>query len=568
MTRPIAHWPLKGDAGDKAGRHPGVAHDVTFVEGPLPGTGAVRFGQGQSRIEVPPAPELMLGSRDFTFLAWIRCPAVMRGNFGEILGKFHGPARCGLTLCVAGSSPGYNAMSDTRHVHFGIDDAYLGPWEDCGKPWPSNALVSDLVVFEGALYAGISDAALPEEAARVFRWKGGTEWEDCGRLGRDPGHLSVQSMLVHGGRLYAGTGVWDWVRAAGQDGFTPALSHVFVYEGGQRWRDLGQVGASVRVLTLASFDGCLYAGLDRAGGGHVFRLEGERWVDCGSLNGDNVETLMPMDGALFGATHKMIYRYAGKQEWRLIGNQPHSITQIHSMRTYRGQLYIGTWPHAYVLRHEGGTDWSAVGCLGLPLGPGTKLINEVNALTVHNGKLFAGVLPKSQVYRYEKDNQWTLLGNLATRPDWSQDKVPSWGRVTCMASFRGRLMAGTGVCQARSIDGDAEGNQGRVLACQAGLMVSHEKDIGTDWTHVAAVREGRSLRLYLNGRLAATAKGPDGLTFDLGNPEPLLIGNGPQGPFAGDLSDVRLYDAPLAETEIAALQAGRVGQERGENRFP
>ncbi|MSS70566.1 MAG: LamG domain-containing protein [Candidatus Latescibacteria bacterium] len=557
MNSLIAHWPLKGNAGDRTGRHPGAAHDVGYVEGPSPGTGAVRFGPGRSRIEVPTSPGLMLGSRDFTVSAWVRCPAVMRGNFGEILGKFHGPARCGFTLCVAGSSPGYNAMCDTRHVHFGIDDAYLGPWQDYGRPWPSNGLVSDLAVYEGSLYAGISDASDPRDAARVFRWAGGTEWEDCGRLGSDPGHLSVQSMLVHAGRLYAGTGVWDWVRSAGKDGFAPAPSHVFVHEGGRRWRDLGQVGESVRVLTLASFDGFLYAGLDRVGGGHVFRMEGDRWVDCGSLNGDNVENLMPMDGALHGATHTRIYRLEGEGGWRLLGDRPHSITQIHSMRAYGGRLHIGTWPHAYVLRHEGNTDWARVGCLGLPLGPGTPLINEVNDLTVHNGKLYAGVLPKSQVYRFEKDDQWTLLGSLATRPDWSQDRLPSWGRVSCMASFQGRLMAGTGVCQARSIDCDPEGNHGRVLACQAGLMASHEKDIGADWTHVAGVREGRDLRLYLNGRLAATARGPDRTTFDLGNPEPLLLGNGPQGPFSGDLGDVRLYDGALGDPEIVELHAAR-----------
>ena len=241
MTECIAHWPLNGDARDSTGKHSGICHDVTFVDGPSPAAGAVRMGAGQSRIEVPTAPDLMFGSRDLTVSAWIRCPAVMRGNFGEIIGKFHGPSRCGFTFYVAGSSPGYNAMSDTRHVHFGIDDAYLAPWQDCGKPWASNGLITDLVVYQGSLYVGIADAATPMEAARVFRWNGGTQWEDRGRLGNDPGHISVQSMLVHDGKLYAGAGVWDWVRAAGKDGFQPAASRVFVYEGEQSWRDLGPV---------------------------------------------------------------------------------------------------------------------------------------------------------------------------------------------------------------------------------------------------------------------------------------------------------------------------------------
>ena len=174
MAQLIAHWTLKGDAQDATGKHSGVAHDVTFVEGPTPDTGAVRFGSGQSRIEVPTAPDLIPGSHDFTVSAWIRCAKVMRGSFGEILGKFHGPARCGFTLSVAGSTSGYNAMCDTRHVHFGIDDAYLGPWQDCGKPWESNGLISDLAVFDGSLYAGITDAVDPNDAARVFRWQGRT----------------------------------------------------------------------------------------------------------------------------------------------------------------------------------------------------------------------------------------------------------------------------------------------------------------------------------------------------------------------------------------------------------
>ena len=69
MNSLMAHWPLKGNAEDMTGRHSGVAHDVGYVEGPSPGTGAVRFGPGRSRIEVPTAPDLMLGSRDFTVSA-------------------------------------------------------------------------------------------------------------------------------------------------------------------------------------------------------------------------------------------------------------------------------------------------------------------------------------------------------------------------------------------------------------------------------------------------------------------------------------------------------------------
>ena len=123
-----------------------------------------------------------------------------------------GPAR-GINFYV-GSSSAYSGICDSRHVHFGIDDNHTGPERDHGMPCPSNSLISNLVVFQGKLYAGIADAQ-PQDAARVFRLEG-DKWEDCGRLGDDPTIPSVMSMVVHDGRLYAGTGAWDWIRAFGQ----------------------------------------------------------------------------------------------------------------------------------------------------------------------------------------------------------------------------------------------------------------------------------------------------------------------------------------------------------------
>ena len=265
----IAHWPLNGNAEDSVGQNHGWTRDIEFVAGPagVDGT-AARFNGRDSLVEVPDAEPLRLGNRDFSISSWVRCEQPMRGVFGDILSKFDPSGRSGLNFSIAGSSPAYNGMSDTRHVHFGIDDGYLSSWEDCGQPWPSNSLVPCLIVYEGELYCGTADASNPTDACRVLKWTGGTEWTDCGRLGSDPDHLSVQAMIVHDGKLYAGTGVWDWVKAHGAvEGFQPALSHVFVYEGGTEWRDLGQVGEGVRVLCMGSFDGGLYSGLDAEGGG-------------------------------------------------------------------------------------------------------------------------------------------------------------------------------------------------------------------------------------------------------------------------------------------------------------
>jgi hypothetical protein len=553
----IARWPLAGHPNDAVGANHGAAQDITWVAGPAGSVqGAAQFDGLTSAIVVPDAEALRLRNSDFTISLWLRCPAPMDGIFGDILTKFDPTTRCGLNLYVAGSAPGYNAMSDTRHIHLGIDDGYLGPWEDCGKPWPSNSLISNLLVMDAELYASIADADDPTDACRVFRWAGGQDWIDCGRLGDDPRHASVEGMIVHQGRLYAAAGMWDWLRAKGQvPGFTPAPSRVFVYKGGTQWRDLGAPHPeSGRILCLASYQGDLYAGLDNVGGGHCMRLAGERWVDCGAPDGRNFENLLPLGGTLYGATHGNIYRYEGGKAWAPIGLEPYDITQIHAMNVFNGKLHIGTWPQGYVLRYDGNQTWTITGRLGIP--EGLQECNEVNDLTVHNGKLYAGVIPKSHVYRFEEaDGHWTLVNSLASRPGWHETEGPSWCRVPTVTSFRGKLFCGTGSCISRAHDVDSAGLLGRVYALQAGQMASYEHDIGGKWTHVAGVREGDALRLYLNGDLAAVSLTPAGHTFDLTNTQPLTIGRGPQGSLRGALSDLRLYGRALDRGEIATLAA-------------
>jgi len=547
----IAHWPLKGNTNDIIGNNHGKGDHVSFCEGPDGSSqSAVKMDTPQSVIEVPDNPVLRLGMKDFSIALWVKCGKLVQGPFGDLLSKFDPAARCGFNFSIAGTTPAYSGMTDTRHVQFGIDDGFTGEWENLGRPHASNPLITNLIAFENELYCGTADADNPREAAHVFRWAGGQKWVDCGRLGDDPGHLSVQSMLVHDGRLYAGTGVWDWYRASGIK-FAPALSRVFRYEGEMTWQDLGQVGKSVRVLCMASFDGTLYAGLDRAGGGHCFRLDGEKWVDCGALNGDNVEDLLAFNNTLYGTTHGMIYRYEGNQKWTCIGDHPHKITQIHSIEVFGGKMIIGTWPQGYVLRHESDHNWTIMGRLGIA--EGLKEINEINDLAVHNGKLYAGVLPKAQVYRYESDGHWTLLRSLANRPEYDEEILPTWNRITCLASFHGRLLAGTGACAARAGDVDKDQTVGTVYALQTGQMVSCEKDIGHEWTHLAVTRRGNQLELLINGQSKSKSSSPKGIHLDLSAPCPLLIGRGTQSAFSGAMTDVRIYEGALSADQVREL---------------
>ncbi len=129
----VAHWPLREDARDAAGESHGVAHNVEFGDGPgSVAAGAACFNGRDSVIKVPHTEALRLSNENFTIAVRVRCSMPMRGVFGDVLAKFDPTCRCGLNLQVAGSSAGYSAMADTRHVHFGIDDGYVGSWENCG----------------------------------------------------------------------------------------------------------------------------------------------------------------------------------------------------------------------------------------------------------------------------------------------------------------------------------------------------------------------------------------------------------------------------------------------------
>jgi len=455
---------------------------------------------------------------------------------------------------VSGGSSAYSSICDSRYVHFGIDDSYTGPERDHGKPWASNSLITNLVVFQDQLCAGIADATNPRDSARVFRLMEGQAWEDCGRIGGDdPTIVSVQSLIVHEGRLYAGTGRWDGVIAKGnfKDNPPPRSTRVYVYDSGKSWRDLGEVGKGSRVLCLGSYQGTLFAGIDSVGGGHLFRRDGERWVDCGAPDGRHLESLMPYEGRLYVATHGNIYRYEADGKFTRVGQELHAIIQIHSMHVHAGKLLAGTWPQGYVLRYVGSENWDIIGRLGLP--PGKALINEINGLVYHNDKLYAGVLPLAELYRYEKDGQWDRLAQLGRRPDWAAEKVESWMRRTTLASFQGGLYAGTGSCRGRAADCDPEGTLGRVRSFGFGQLASFEEDLPTGWTHLAAVRREGVLELYVNGKRVARSLDQPERKLDLSTAAPLRLGFGDLTYFSGALSNVRLYRGALTEREIGAL---------------
>ena len=549
----LGHWPLTKDANDqRGGMHAMIHGGVAFKD--VEGRPAADFNGRDGFLEVADNTTLALGAEDFSLAMWVNPHRPLTGVPGDLISKWSAPQRRGINLYLSGGSSAYSSICDTRHIHFGIDEAYVGPEEDHGKPWASNSLIANLVVFEGQLYAGIADAADPRDSARVFRLVGGQTWEDCGQIGGgDPTISTVMSMVVHDGKLYAGTGRWDWVIAKGRspDNPPPRSTRVYVYEGGQSWRDLGEVGKGSRVLCLGSYNGTLFAGIDKVGGGHLFRLEGGQWIDCGAPDGRNLECVMPCDGVLYVATHGNLYRYDGDGNFAPIGLAPHAIEQIHSLHVDAGRLVAGTWPQGYALRYAGGENWEIMGRLGLP--SETSRINEINALVHHNGKLYAGVIPLSELYRYEVDGHWERLAHLGRRADWEEAKFPTWVRLTALASYQGRLFAGTGSCQGRAVDAAVDESLGRVTSFSFGQMASFEHDMPAGWSHIAAVRRNGKLAVYVNGEMASESLEEPDRPLDVTTTSPLRIGFGGLTYFSGAMSDVRIYRGALSEQEVAEL---------------
>ena len=95
--------------------------------------------------------------------------------------------------------------------------------------------------------------------------------------------------------------------------------------------------------------------------------------------------------------------------------------------------------------------------------------------------------------------------------------------------------------------------RGKVYAMQAGRCVSYDRNLGAGWKHLAAIRRGDHLQLYVNGHLEATSSTFNPADYDLTNDCPLRIGFGEVDYFSGKIREVRLYQRALDADEVAGL---------------
>jgi hypothetical protein len=552
----IGHWPLRGDARDHSGHgNDAVNHGVDLAKGQFDGASAY--------LEVPNNPALQLGTSDFSFCAWIHTDEQLDDIVGDLFDKYDPKTRRGVTLTCNSSAGGYQSQGTDRHIHFGIDNATDVAWQDCGHPNPNSNYVNNcLTVFKGKLYAGTSDGKEESQWRHVYRYDGDGKWTDCGQVG-EARTTGVGALIVHNGDLYAATSTYDWTRVKDGD-YDPG--RVYRYLGGQQWEDCGAPSDDRTLNSLASFQGKLYA----AGGpntkGVFVRERGNDWRPAKVFtDGSGLKeycfphAMCRHNGKLF-VGWPAVFAFDG-HGWSFAGDPIYHLQngflQTHSLELYQGKLHAGTWPEAKAAAYEGGEEWQDLGRVGED---GT----ETNALAVYNGKLYGGSIPRAEVCRYDGDASWTSLRRFYSPEGWrpglpgkaSRKEVNEWSRVTSLTVCDGKLFAGAGSCTSSVKDAPID-VRGKVFGMEAGKMASYDDDLGAGWKHLAAVRDGRQLKLYIDGKLAAKSTEFEPSQYDLSNAQPLRIGFGQTEYFAGAMNDVRLYQGALSEAQIQDLSSKR-----------
>ncbi|WP_298868996.1 LamG domain-containing protein [uncultured Gimesia sp.] len=135
--------------------------------------------------------------------------------------------------------------------------------------------------------------------------------------------------------------------------------------------------------------------------------------------------------------------------------------------------------------------------------------------------------------------QGDLLDNSGNTNTARNHVVNPDARAFSLAVFQGRLFSGTFP-------------SGHVRSFEAGKVVSFDKELKSGWRHIAAVKQGGRLKLFIDSKLVAESGEFDAQDFDLTNQATLQIGFGQYDYFKGKISEVRLYKRALTEPEVRA----------------
>ena len=522
----IGHWPLSEDGRDLAGKHRAAAPVAVQFGVPGPGGGrskAARFNGRNSLLTVPADRLPKLAQQDFSLSVWVKPDDSGTDVPGDLVSQFSTRERRGWQLNLKTSPVTFNIAND-RQLQFGIDQNRSTDWTDCGRPGQA-LLAFGLTVHQGQLFAGTCEPGAGQ-SGRVYQYAGDHKWTD---LGAPDQSNSVTAMASFAGQLYAATGKYRVAGSALEESPNTNLGgRIFRWKGKDQWELVGHLPGVEAVGGLVAYQQKLYAtSLYKPAGFYRYERPGE-WTPLPTWDGKRVEALTVHNGHLYATSYDQghVFRFDG-QSWIDAGQVgPEENTQTYSFATYEGRMYCGTWRTGRVFLFEDLNRWADRGRLGEEL--------EVMGMLVHNGRFIAGSLPLAEVYEYAGDDRWTRLKQLDSTPD------VKYRRVWSMAEYQGQLFASTLP-------------SGKVFRWQAGSLATWDQSFPGGWQHVAAIRRGQQLELYVGGKLVSRSTEFDPAKFDLSVNEPLRIGLGPNDYFFGDLSDLRLYDRALTPAELQQL---------------
>ncbi|MGC9316422.1 MAG: LamG-like jellyroll fold domain-containing protein [Armatimonadota bacterium] len=519
----VGHWPLAGDCRDHSGHgNDAVNHGVNLHSAGPDGEEEALFDGLSSWLEVPNDASLRLGSGDLTIAAWVRTDELLDDVIGDICSSYDPARRRGFNFTIVNHAGMTSSQSNYRTLQFGIDDGRMTGWQDCGRPGQA-VFIASMAAHDGDLYVGTCEPG-EGQAGHVYRCLGGGEWEDCGS---PDDSNSVMAMAVHDGDLYVGSAAYNTRGSLlpAAENTTPG-GHVFRMADDGSWIDCGQIPEARATYCLTVYRGELYGIAMYVPG--VYRYDGGTdWTYCGTPGDQRSMALAVHNGSLWASGNGSagVHRYLGGEDWEFCGRQEDN-TQTYSFAIHEGEMYVGTWPDGSVHRYDGGGRWTNVGRLGRE--------KEVMAMAVYNGRIYAGTLPLGQVYRFDGPDTWTLTGQLDTTPD------VTYRRVWTMAIHNGWLYAGTLP-------------SGRVYRMQAGTAATYDHPLPAGWCHVAALREGEVLNLFVDGEPVSQSAAGQPADYDIDSAMPLRIGFGQHDYFSGSISDLRIYRRALSGSEIAAL---------------
>ncbi|PLW80538.1 hypothetical protein C0585_02090 [Candidatus Woesearchaeota archaeon] len=343
----------------------------------------------------------------------------------------------------------------------------------------------------------------------------------------DGSNIGILSLAVYDGKLYAG-------QASGFDGG----GDVFVYNGSS-WTT-SYDGDKNSIYSLAVYDGKLYAGQGISPGeGDIFVYDGSSWNLSYNGSGNIIYSLAVYDGKLYAGMvgDEKLIMYNGSS-WT--ANYDGSSNIIYSLAVYDGKLYAG--------RNNGVADGGDVmvydGSSWTMSHDGTK--SAVYSLAVYDGKLYAGEGGGSDgdgdVFVYD-GSSWTS--------SYDGAKIGIFSLVV----YDGKLYAG----QAGYVDGDGDvfvydgsswttsygGSKkeikslvvydgklyagqsggtmgvGDIFVLNAGNQISSTDISWNGYNHVAVSKNDTSLSLYINGEFVDSVN----VSYNLDiNSNELLIG--------------------------------------------